>query len=209
MKIQWKSTTCAVALVAAVGTVAAPGDRMARGPIDLNEVETRAAEAFARVDTVADGTITLDEFLAAAPDTMAFRMDGDRQRGKRGRGGPSRMARPAFGGDLDEAALAERRAEFEERRAERAARRDEHRDRVFSLADADASGDLSKVEYDALPDAARTASQQGMFHRLDTNGDEFLTAEEFPPHLPRLRALDINGDGLVTRDEMPRRGPRG
>ncbi len=211
MKSQWKSIVSCVAVATAVTAIGAPGDRQGRGPIDLNEAETRAAEAFARVDTVADGMITLEEFIAAEPDTIAMNMrDGKRaQRHRRGPSGFARPARPGDRGEVDEEALAARRAKFEAHRAEREARHDEHRDTVFSIADADGSGDLSKSEYDALPEASRIASKQEMFARLDTNGDEFLTAEEFPPHLAKLRELDTNGDGMVTRDEMPRRRPRG
>lgn len=208
MKSQWKSVIAAVAVATAVTAAGASGDRQGRGPIDINEVEARAAEAFAAVDTVADGMITLEEFMAAEPQRFAMNMR-DGKRGRRGPPGFARPGRPGDRGDIDEAALAERRAEFEARRAEREARRDEHRDTVFSLADADGSGELSKSEYDALPEASRIASKQEMFARLDANGDEFLTAEEFPPHVAELRALDTNGDGLVTRDEMPRRRPRG
>ena len=211
MKSQWKTIAYSVAITAAATSIAAPGDRQNRGPIDLNEVQARAAETFAAVDTVADGMITLEEFLAAEPQTMALNLrDG---RGKaRSRRGPPAFARSVFGnagGEIDEDALAERRAAFETRRAERAERRSEHRDAVFSLADTDASGELSKTEYDEIPAVDRTIKKQEMFSRLDQNGDEFLTAEEFPPHVEHLRSLDTNGDGLVTRDEMPRRRPRG
>ena len=212
MKSQWKSLISCVAVATAVTAIGAPGDRQGRGPIDLSEVETRAAEAFARVDTVADGMITMEEFIAAEPNTIEMGMrDGRRaQHDRRGPPGFARPSRPRGDrGEVDEEALAERRAKFEAHRAERQARRDEHRDTVFSLADTDGSGDLSKSEYDALPEASRIASKQEMFARLDTNGDEYLTAEEFPPHLAKLRELDTNGDGMVTRDEMPRRRPRG
>ena len=80
---------------------------------------------------------------------------------------------------------------------------------VFDEADADDDGQLSKAEFEAMPDAVSRLAKRRLFSRLDENDDASLTSDEFAPRYNRLAALDANSDGQVTRDEMPRRFRRG
>ena len=89
------------------------------------------------------------------------------------------------------------------------ARRDDRPAEVFDEADTDDDGQLSKAEFEAMPEAVRRLAKRRLFSRLDENDDESLTSDEFAPRYNRLVALDANGDGQVTRDEMPRRFRRG
>ncbi|MCY3811707.1 MAG: hypothetical protein OXH15_07935 [Gammaproteobacteria bacterium] len=80
---------------------------------------------------------------------------------------------------------------------------------VFDEADTDDNGELSKAEFEAMPDAVSRLAKRRLFSRLDENDDASLTRDEFAPRYNRLAALDANSDGQVTRDEMPRRFRRG
>ena len=172
---------CATALVANSVAYAEPatgrghhgGDHF---PIDIAQMEARAAERFAEVDGDGDGLISASEFEQAAP--RGFR----HKPGKRGRHGRGRMHR---GGD--------------ERSASRAAVKAE----MFALLDTDGNGNISQTEYEVADrQTRRTAMQRVMFKRLDADGDGSLTQGELPNRAARLRAADADGDGLVTREEM-------
>lgn len=89
------------------------------------------------------------------------------------------------------------------------ARRDDRAAEVFVEADTNDDEQLSKAEFEALPDAVDRLAKRRLFSRLDENDDASLTSDEFSPRYNRLAALDANSDGQVTRDEMPRRSRRG
>ena len=80
---------------------------------------------------------------------------------------------------------------------------------VFVEADTDDDEQLSKAEFEAVPDAVRRLAKRRLFNRLDKNDDASLSSDEFSPRYNRYVAHDANGDGQVTRDEMPRRYRRG
>ena len=94
-------------------------------------------------------------------------------------------------------------------RQSRGAGRSDNRAEVFVEADTNDDEQLSKAEFEALPDAVGRLAKRRLFSRLDENDDASLTSDEFAPRYNRLAALDANGDGQVTRDEMPRRFRRG
>ncbi len=87
----------------------------------------------------------------------------------------------------------------------RGAGRGDNRAEVFVEADTDDDEQLSKAEFEAVPDAVRRLAKRRLFNRFDENDDESLSSDEFSPRYNRLAALDANSDGQVTRDEMPRR----
>lgn len=88
-------------------------------------------------------------------------------------------------------------------------RRNDRPAEVFDEADTDDDEQLSKAEFEAMPDAVSRLAKRRLFSRLDQNDDASLTSDEFAPRYNRLAALDANSDGQVTRDEMPRRFRRG
>lgn len=87
----------------------------------------------------------------------------------------------------------------------RGAGRGDNSAEVFVEADTDDDEQLSKAEFEAVPDAVRRLAKRRLFNRLDENDDASLSSDEFSPRYNRLAALDANSDGQVTRDEMPRR----
>jgi len=50
---------------------------------------------------------------------------------------------------------------------------------------------------------------QGMFERLDINGDGEITSDELPQRVQRMMQLDLNGDGVLTREELSQGPPGG
>jgi hypothetical protein len=50
---------------------------------------------------------------------------------------------------------------------------------------------------------------QGMFERLDINGDGEITSDELPQRVQRMMQLDQNGDGVLTREELSQGPPGG
>ena len=57
----------------------------------------------------------------------------------------------------------------------------------------------------ALAGAALADKGQGMFGRADTNGDGFVSKEEFAAGRDKMFAkFDANGDGKLAHDEMPK-----
>ena len=160
-----------------------------------------AAALMAMSANAHDGSaaINLDELKAAAQERFAAAdADGDGavsssefeaaditpepRFGRQGRGGPWQFRGPGRG---------------------------DNRAEVFVEADTDDDEQLSKAEFEAVPDAVRRLAKRRLFNRLDENDDEFLSSDEFSPRYNRLAALDANSDGQVTRDEMPRRYRRG
>lgn len=73
----------------------------------------------------------------------------------------------------------------------------------FEAADADANGQLSPQEFEALPQALRDARRKRAFERMDSDGDGYLTAEEFSARMQRQRRASAakggrRGDGAET-----------
>ena len=96
-----------------------------------------------------------------------------------------------------------------DRRQFRGPRRGDNSAEVFVEADTDDDEQLSKAEFEAVPDAVRRLAKRRLFNRLDKDDDASLSSDEFPSAYNRFAALDANSDGQVTRDEMPRRYRRG
>ena len=69
--------------------------------------------------------------------------------------------------------------------------------------DADADGVISRDEFSvaAMSEARKAAQKSRAFERADTDGDGYLSPDEFPPR--RLADLDVNGDGEISADEWP------
>lgn len=175
------SIIVAICITAAALTAMSARGHDADAPIDLGALKEAAEARFADVDADDDGTLTSAEFEAA-----------DIEAGPRQRGG--RFA----------ARMRDRRGDgppFAGRGADR-------RGDVFTEADTDEDGQLSKDEYDAIPQAMQRLARRAMFARLDDNDDARLSFDEFPSRYARMLALDQNDDGQVTRAEVGREGMR-
>ena len=146
-----------------------------RPPIDVAELESRAAEAFASADTDSDGLVTLEEFTA--------------------------MERPARGEGKFRSRSGKRWGEGASEE-DRAARRDAMNDDLFDMLDSNADDSLSRDEFSAANQrtARHTLRAQRAFARFDRDSGGVLTIEEFPAS--RLSNLDSDGDGTITREEL-------
>ena len=167
----------AVAVVAALAVSATATDVFAakqdRFPIDLGELRAKAEERFNAADADGDGSVSAEEFANA-----------DLRGVPRGRRDGGRRHGDAEGRPAREWARAGQEG-------------------VFDAADADANGQLSEEEFNAVPAAVRSQRQQRLFERLDADASGGLSLAEFPSRLKRLEMLDANADGTVSRDEMP------
>lgn len=202
--MSWKdfpvSATVAVIVTAAftAATLAAAGDshRQPKLPINIEEAKAHAAEMFAKVDEGADGKITFEEFKAA---------DLDRRRGRMHRRHMMMRSAMAHGDHAGDYA-GDHASEFDDAASElQRNRRAEHRDALFAAADIDHDGTLSPDEFADLRNVRSSMAKRKAFDRLDTDDSQYLTIDEFPPHVHKIEALDANGDGEITRDELPGR----
>ena len=162
---------------------AAPGE--SRFPISIAEVEARAAERWAAMDTDASGTVDAAEF-AEAP-----RAQRGEHAGKRGTPGGWKHRKGMQ--RLGEGPRAQQREALKE-----AAKAE-----LFTLLDSNGDGTLSAEEHAAATkEMKHTARRTARFKHLDANDDALLTQDEMPSPAERLRAADADGDGQVTRREM-------
>lgn len=186
-------------LTAAVVTAGAAQLALAqppKPPIDVAELQSRAAEAFARADTDSDGLVTLAEFTAMERPHRGKRPFSPRS-GRRW--GEVADSIEGAASEIDAASSTDAASA-----ARKIVRRDALNDELFDLLDSNADDSLSRQEFSA--DNQRAARQalhaQRAFARLDQNNDGVLTIEEFPPS--RLANLDSDGDGTITREELKR-----
>ena len=168
----------AVAVVAALAVSATATDVFAakrdRFPIDLGELRAKAEERFNAADADGDGSVSAEEFANA--DLRGVFPRGRRDGGRRHGDAEGRPAREWAGAGQEG---------------------------VFGTADADANGQLSEEEFNAVPAAVRSQRQQRLFERFDADASGGLSLAEFPSRLKRLQMFDANADGIVSRDEMP------
>jgi hypothetical protein len=83
---------------------------------------------------------------------------------------------------------------------------DAGREQRRATFDANADGNLSLQEYEALWLAARRECMVDAFQALDADGDGVITVVEFArPSENMVAWLDRNGDAMLTREEMRRR----
>ncbi len=178
-----------LALTTTVGAVtsayAAPDQD--RFPINIDELETRQAERFGKLDLDGDAIVSLEEFEAAK---LPERARGEKFRhAHRDHPGANRKNRNRYQAD------ARREARKEMRKATS--------DELFTLLDTNADGTLSKAEYGARTKAhMQSARKRAAFARLDQNGDGGLDQSELAHRTQRLKQADADGDGEVTRREL-------
>lgn len=153
-------------------------DHRTRFPLDLKEMESRAAERFARADTNGDGSVSQAEFEAAAPPGRHRDAVGDE--GQEFEPGAGRR-----GGQFPAGPIATQEAA------------------VFAALDNNGNGQIERDEFSLrkVHEAVRIERQKAVFTRLDKNGDGMLSQEEMLAPGARLRALDTDQDGTVTRAE--------
>ena len=167
-----------VSICIAGATWAAPNSD--RFPINIADLEAKAAERFANIDSDQSGNIDMDEFEAAKMQHPHPGSHASGHGGRKHRRGDS--------------AGATKHAEM------RAATQAE----LFSILDADGDGHLSQTEFTAVGQrtARVQAQKRAVFKGLDRDGNSLLTADEFPRSLARLSAADADKDGLVTKAEL-------
>ena len=160
-----------VGVVISALAFAAPGQE--RFPISIEEVESKAAERFTRMDTDQSGSIDLSEFEQAKPQRARHKgkhrsnMDGARQAQK----------------------LALRKATEEEMF-------------VLLDSDGDGVISREEHQSANLRETRALAQKRAMFKQLDKDQDDLLTPDEMPDPSKRLRQVDTDNDGTVTRAEM-------
>lgn len=95
---------------------------------------------------------------------------------------------------------------------------------LFQKADADQNGIVTLAELTAAVEARMRQEKEGVFARIDADGDGSISKAEFLAHEPEgrpgpdgkpakrrgpdpaemMKRLDRNGDGALTKDEMKR-----
>lgn len=183
-----------VSICIAGATWAAPNSD--RFPISIADLEAKAAERFANIDSDKSGDIDMDEFEAAEmqhPHPGANRGEKQRHGTQKQEGSHAdghRAGKHRRGGSAGATMRAEMRAATQ---AE-----------LFSILDADEDGHLSQAEFtaDGQRKARVQAQKRAVFKGLDRDGNSLLTADEFPRSLARLSAADVDQDGLITKAEM-------
>jgi Ca2+-binding EF-hand superfamily protein len=164
--------------------------------IDLAKMDERAAKEFAAADTNHDGKISLDEFLAFAPQRGPG-PDGPGRMGPMGGGwmGPMGGGWMGHGHGPDGGPNADWQKQHE-------AQMQQFQSDLFKALDTDHNGQISQAEWANAQAVTATLMKKEAFARMDANHDGYLEKNEFPPYVQKLSSLDTNGDGKVSRDEM-------
>ena len=77
------------------------------------------------------------------------------------------------------------------------------RDERFAKFDTDNSGGLTIEELEAGREAEKQERRAAMLNRIDTNGDQVISADEFGGREFRIfERLDENEDGEISADEL-------
>jgi Ca2+-binding EF-hand superfamily protein len=143
--------------------------------LSVNATSEPRERPFERMDRDGDGMISLEEFRSPR-DMLAQRLERADENGD---------------GQVSQSEIERARASMEARAEARMKQRQEKRDQFFSDSDQDRNGALSEEEI-----------RQGMFARLDTNGDGLLSKRE----MAQLRQLARRGPKGERRHM---RGPEG
>ncbi len=77
----------------------------------------------------------------------------------------------------------------------------------FAEFDANKDGQLSEAEFSALEEARRQERHKAHFQRIDADGNNVVSADEFGGRSSKMfERFDKNNDGKLTADEMSKRG---
>lgn len=74
-------------------------------------------------------------------------------------------------------------------------------DKMFTAADEDGDGMLSRDEAQKLSKNREQVMRNVRFSHMDRNGDLVLTPDEFPRFGTHAREMDTDGDGEISREE--------
>ena len=170
---------------ASFGLLADGGERPKRGPVSISDMQIRLDERFNAIDTDNSETLSLEEYLAVAPQ--------DGRDGRPAHRGKFRDGKRTHWGNRDSGGNPER--EFDREAFEAA---------VFTAMDTDGDGKLSAEEAgrENRKAASRRVMRESRFERLDSNADGLLDRTEFNAPVLRLTAADRDSDGYVSREEM-------
>jgi Ca2+-binding EF-hand superfamily protein len=157
-------------------------DKDGDGKISGDEIPTRGANAWKRMDRNQDGAIDAAELSAAY---------AARRGGPRGENVGKRIARM----DADK----DGRISRDEWKGPADA---------FTRIDTDQDGFLSKDEVEVLAKGMRRREgwkrgpSEALFRRMDADGDRRITREEWKLNPELFAKFDANGDGVITADEV-------
>lgn len=183
-KIAFLTLGAALFAVPVIAAPGAKGDTDGNGAVSRAEVQTHAAQMFAKMDANKDGKIDPTDRAAQQAERQAKMfavIDAD------GNGSISK-------------------AEWDQHGADRAAKRAERGDR---RADAGDAGDGKRHGMHGHGKrGGHDGMRGGMMAKADTNGDKAISQAEFQTAaLARFDASDVNKDGQVTAEE--RKAQRG
>jgi len=180
-----------------------------RFPISIAQAEERAQAHFDVVDENGDGVVSDDEFVIA--DIHPSRGEMGTRMSMQPRHMHAQNKRSQELTQEEREQMQQQRSDMRQAMTARLAEREAKlAAELFSIIDDDGDGLVSALEFGegSTHENRALAGKRLAFKELDQDASGFLTTEELPSRLSRLRKADSDGDGLVTKDEMRSAMPR-